>query len=340
MPSAPTITRVSSPSRALRIAAVPLMLAAGALVAAQSEINGRLAAGIGEGPRAGFLAAVISFGSGLLLVTFFTVIQRNHRDNVRKLVRIVRDRRVRPVELIGGAFGALLVASQGLTVGTIGVALFAVAVTAGQATNSLVVDHYGIGPSGHQPLSIPRAVAASFAVLAVILAAGERLTSDLGPEVLLLAAIPLLAGAGTSVQQALNGRIAQHVGPWVTTFNNFVVGTACLVVALALSFLGDGRIDGLPGSWWLYVGGAIGVGFIWLAALLVHVHGVLILALSMIAGQVIGAQAIELTSEDAHVGPVGIAAGALTVLGVLLALALRPRPSRAGRDQPSAALPD
>ena len=49
-------------SRWLRIAAVPLMLVAGALVAVQSHLNGDLAVELGTGPRAGFGAAVISFG--------------------------------------------------------------------------------------------------------------------------------------------------------------------------------------------------------------------------------------------------------------------------------------
>ena len=57
--------------------------------------------------------------------------------------------------MLGGLFGAFLVATQGLTVGTIGVALFSVAITAGQASSGLIVDHFGIGPSGHQPFSYP-----------------------------------------------------------------------------------------------------------------------------------------------------------------------------------------
>jgi len=60
------MTADGPPSRALRLAAVPLMLVAGALVAVQSQINGRLAEEIGTGMRAGVLAAVISFGTGLV----------------------------------------------------------------------------------------------------------------------------------------------------------------------------------------------------------------------------------------------------------------------------------
>ena len=107
----------SPASRALRLAAVPLMLGAGALVAVQSQINGRLAQEIGSGMRAGVLAAVISFGSGLALLVLVTASTPRLRRQYAVFVDSVRDRRLVPVELIGGLLGATLVASQGLAVG-------------------------------------------------------------------------------------------------------------------------------------------------------------------------------------------------------------------------------
>jgi transporter family-2 protein len=220
------------------------------------------------------------------------------------------------------------VTTQGVTVGTIGVALFSVAVTAGQSSSSLLVDHLGIGPSGHQPLSVPRAVAATFAVAAVMLAAGERLVATFSVETLIFAILPLTAGAGAAVQLALNGRLAAIGGGWAATYNNFVVGMAALLIAFAASLLANGRLDDLPATWWLYTGGLLGVTLIWLAAVLVKVHGVLVLGLCLIAGQVICAELIELLGPSPHVGIVGVVAGALTVVGVLVALLLRPASRR------------
>ena len=311
--------------RWLRIAAVPLMLAAGAMVSMQSHLNGALAVELGTGPRAGFGAAVVSFGSGLILVGVIVATLPGGRRGVRDLRSALLSRRLQPAEMVGGAFGAFLVATQGLTVGTIGVALFSIAVTAGQSSSALIVDHFGLGPSGHQPLSIPRFIAATFAVVAVILAAGERLAAAFGWHTALFAILALLAGAGTAVQQAINGRVSAIGGPWATTLNNFVVGTTVLLACFALSLLADGRFDGrLPDDPALYAGGAMGVAFIWLAAVLVKVHGVLVLGLSMIAGNVMGAEAIELVGGDAHIGWIGILAGILTVLGVLIAVLIRP----------------
>jgi transporter family-2 protein len=309
----------------MRVSAVPLMLLAGAIVAVQSQINGRLADELGSGPSAGLAAAVVSFGSGLVLLAVIVLALPSAKTGVRRLAGDLRGGRLRPYEILGGLFGAYLVATQGLTVGTIGVALFSVAITAGQASSGLIVDHFGIGPSGHQSLSYPRAVAAAFAIAAVALAAGERLVDTFSLQTAVFALLPLLAGFGTGIQLALNGRLNAIAGPWATTFNNFLVGTVALVVVFALTFLIDGRLADPPETWWLYTGGAMGVGFIALAALLVKVHGVLVLGLCLIAGQVICAELIELLGPSPHVGIVGVVAGALTVVGVLVALLLRPR---------------
>ena len=315
-------------SRAVRIAAVPIMLLGGGILAVQSQVNGHLGRAMGSGPRAGIGAAVISFGTGLALLTVVVLALPSARTGTRRLLGDVRLGRLRPHEMLGGAFGAFLVATQGLTVATIGVALFSVALTAGQASSGLVVDHYGIGPSGHQPFSLPRAVASAFAVIAVALAAGERLVDTFSLQTAAFALLPLLAGFGTGIQQALNGRLNAIGGPWATTFNNFLVGTVVLLVCWAASLLLDGRLVALPDSWWLYSGGAMGVAVIWLAARLVKVHGVLVLGLCMIAGQVVCAELIEVLGSSTHVGIVGVVAGALTVVGVLVALLLRPAEPR------------
>jgi bacterial/archaeal transporter family-2 protein len=312
------------PSRALKIAAVPLMLGAGAAVAGQSQINGRLAAELGGGTTAALTAAVISFGTGLVLVSAIALSSRRRRSGIGRLVAAVRDGELPRLALLAGLFGGFLVATQGITVATIGVALFSVAITAGQSSGSLVADHIGLGPGGSHAWSAPRAIAAAFAVIAVCLTAGERLYQDFSWRTALFAALPLLAGLGSAVQTALNGRISHHAGPWIASLNNFVVGTAGLVVAWLVCLAIDNDLGPLPHQWWLYIGGAIGLTFIWLASALVRVHGVLVLALCMIAGQVVGAEAIEIASGETHVGPLGIAAGGLVVLGVVLALLRRP----------------
>lgn len=304
----------------LRVASVPLMLGAGAMVAVQARINGELADRLGDGTRAGALAATISFGSGLVLLTLLVVSRPSVRRGVGELRSALVTHRIRPYELLGGLGGAFFVATQGIAVGTIGVALFIVAFTAGQSASSLLVDHLGWSPHGRHAIAPARVAASLLAVVAVVMTAGERLLQDADVVLLLLALLAFTAGTLQAVQQALNGRVAAVGGSWATTWNNFLVGTVGLLVFLAISLTVDGRLGSLPHTWWLYLGGACGITFIWVASWTVRLHGVLVLGLCMIAGQVVTAEVIDLLGDDSHVGAVGVLAGVLTLVGVAIAL--------------------
>ena len=311
-------------ARTARILTVPLMVVAGAGVALQSRVNGSLAGELGDGLRAAILAAVISFSSGLVLISLAAAATRGGRRSMRRLREGLRTHRLRPPELLGGLCGAFFVASQGIAVGVIGIALFIVAYTAGQSLSSVVVDHLGFGPAGRQHATPPRIVAATFAVVAVLLKAFDHLQTTSTWITIGLALLAFAAGTGQAVQQALNGRVSAVAGPVATTWNNFLVGTLALLLVLGASFTVDGRLDGLPSDPWLYLGGAMGIVFIAIAAVTVHVHGVLVLGLCMIAGQVVCAEVLELFEPAAEVGALGVAGGLVAILGVVIALALRP----------------
>jgi len=312
---------------------IPVLFVIGALVSIQSKINSELAQQLGSGLRAAALSAVISFGSGLVLLTVIVLSHRTNRRGVAALYRGVA-RGEFPVWLIlGGLAGALFVASQGLAVGTLGVALFIVAFVAGQSTAGLLVDHHGFGPGGPRPVSVGRIIGAALAVVAVALSAAGVGATITGLAIA-VALLPLIAGMGTSVQQGLNGRVALRVGSWPTTFNNFLIGVIGLLVYFALSLLAPGELVGLPRTWWLYLGGAIGLVFIWASSILVRIHGVLILSLCSIAGQVVSAIVIDLVSAPDELTGFSYAAAAITLAGVAIATLLRPRPARAGTPRP------
>lgn len=307
-----------------RIAMVPLMVLAGALVALQSRVNGALADEIGSGLRSGVMAAVISFGSGLAVISVVVVATGSGRASMRRLAHARAVRRLRWYELLGGLGGAFFVASQGIAVGTIGVAMFIVAFTAGQSLSSLVVDHLGFGPGLAQRASTGRAVAAAFAIVAVLLKALDQIETGATWVTLGLALLAFATGIAQAVQQALNGRVSKVVGSPATTWNNFLVGTTALLVLLAVSFLVDGRIGELPTTPWLYLGGVLGIGFIMVAAIAVHAYGVLVLGLCMIAGQVVTAEVLDVIDPAVTVGSLGIAGGVVALVGVAVALLLTP----------------
>ena len=267
----------------------------GLAVAVQARINGELGQRIDDG----VIAALLSFLGGLLLLVLVAATRPRMRRGLGRVVAAVRDRRLRPYQLLGGLCGAFLVACQGLTVATIGVAVFTVAVVAGQTASSLLVDRAGMGPGGPQAVSMRRVAGAVLALAAVVLAMSDRLGAS---QDLWLALLPALAGVGTAWQQAMNGRVgaaARHGGPAPSgmlpaALVNFTVGTVALVLVAAVDVAMRGLPEPLPAQPWLYLGGALGVLFIGAAAAIVPITGVLLLGLGTVAGQLIGAVLLDL----------------------------------------------
>ncbi len=291
--------------------------------AAQTRVNGSLAEHVGSG----FGAAVISFGSGLLWLLLALACWPAARSAVGRVVAGLRTRRLRWWEVLGGTAGGFYVAAQGLTAATLGVALFMVAVVAGQSTSSLLVDRLGLAPGGVRLITLGRALGPVLTVVAVAIAVSGSIGTV--PSVG-LAVVPFLAGAFQSWQQAMNGRVRAvanapgdvFAGVAAATFGNFVVGTAALALAFGVSVVVTGPPTGsLPTGWpldlALYSGGLLGIVFIAIQAAVVHRIGVLLLALGMIAGQIVGALVLDVVVPGvAAPGAAMYAGAALTLLAV------------------------
>ncbi|HEY3260499.1 MAG TPA: DMT family transporter [Pseudonocardiaceae bacterium] len=292
-----------------RVTGVALALVVGALLAVQTRINGEL----GHQLHDGVLAALISFGTGLLALLACIAVSTRIRAGLRRVTVAVKRTELRWWHLCGGASGAYLVTCQGLTISSIGVAVFTVATVAGQAASGLVVDRLGVGPAGGEPVTVTRMLGAVGAVIAVLVAVSDRLAA---PAALGLAALPLLAGFALSWQQAVNGRVAVASAPLPAAVVNFTAGTVVLVAVAAVRAAINGLPRAFPTDAWLYVGGLLGIPVIGLAALVVRWIGVLLLGLATVAGQILAALALDIASPATGWTP-----SAATVVGCLLALA-------------------
>lgn len=292
----------------------------GILTAVQARINGQLGLRLGDG----LVAAAVSFTSGLLLLTVLSLVLPSGRRGFRALTSGIRHRTIPWWMLIAGAAGALTVATQGLAVATIGVSLFTVGVVAGQTINGLVLDRVGYGPAGVVAVTIPRVVGGALALVAVGISLQGGVLERVPAWMLIL---PLLAGIGIAWQQATNGRLRQRVGtPLTATLVNFIGGTILLVTAALVSVAVSGPPAAPPTELWLYVGGAIGVVYIFLSAALVVHTGVLLLGLGTVAGQLIAAFALDL-AWPAEAGP-GWAIELLTVIVALISVVVAVTPWR------------
>lgn len=287
----------------------------GGLVALQSRLNGELGQRLGDG----FLAAFLSFGSGLIVLSIAMLVFRPGRTGARRLVAAVRERRIPWWLVLGGAGGAFFVLGQGLTVGLLGVALFTVAVVCGQTISSLVLDHRGLALMARTPATPRRIVGAALAVVAVGIAVSDRLRPD-APWAALV--IPLIAGALVGWQASVNGQVRHVSGSALTaTFGNFLVGTAVLGIALLVHLGIAGWHVEFPPQWWLYTGGVIGCVFIAAQSIIVRTTGVLLMGLALLAGQLVASVVADLVvpveGVDLHV--VTVAGTALVLVAVVIA---------------------
>jgi bacterial/archaeal transporter family-2 protein len=312
--------------------AICIAAACGALAATQSSLNGTLAAELGDG----YAASLISFGSGLMIIAIVMVGSKRGRGGAGRVVASVRSGRIRWWMLLGGLSGAMFVLSQGLTVAVLGVALFTVAVVAGQTASALLLDRMGLGPGGAHHVTTARALGAVLAIAAVILAVLPRLDGDRSAWAVLM---PLIAGFAVSWQQAVNGRVRVAADSALTaTFVNFAVGTVALIVAMLVHASIAGWPERFPSDPWLYTGGALGCVIIAVGALLVRRTGVLLLGLSILAGQLGASVVFEL------VAPIGgepkldpwTVSGAVVALCAVFVASIRhidgtPKPADAGR---------
>ena len=266
--------------------AIVAALIAGILVAVQSRLNGELGLALEDGVG----AALYSFTSGWLLIALVTLISKPGREGVKRVVELLRTGQMPVWMTLGGVFGGFLVMTQGLAAGTLGIALFTVAVVAGQGISGIVIDSRGWFGVQKRRLNFARLLGAMIVIVGVGMVA-ERPSLD----TILLLSLPFLAGLGLGFQQAANGKVGINAeSALAATFVNFAMGSGMLFIAKLLSLPFVGIPTGMPSGWWLYVGGLTGVLFITIQVVVVSRIGVLGLGVMLGTGQILGSLLIDI----------------------------------------------
>jgi len=263
------------------------------MIALQARANGELSHLIGNGVE----AALVSFGSGLLIIAIVAIFSSSIKEGARNLRAAVRAKEIPRWTLFAGALGGSFVAVQTHIVPLIGVAIYSVASIAGQTAASLVVDRIGLTGGGKKQITPRRIAAALFTVLAVFISVFDRI--DARNLSIFAVFLGCVAGAIVGVQRALNGQINQYSQQsFTTSFLNFIMGTSFLFIFLTiLVAVGPTEFVPLPpGPWWIYTGGVIGVIYIAFTSTIVQHLGVLTFTLFSVGGQLVGSLLIDLYS--------------------------------------------
>ena len=261
-----------------------LAIAVGALTAVQSRLNGQLSKDLHNG----IAAALVSFGTGFIVLIFITLFMEKERKALVALFSAVKHGRLKRWEIVGGTIGALFVSVQSATVPVIGVAIFSICTIAGQTAASLLVDKFGISPRGKQPITAPRVFAGVMTLVAVTVAVYPDLSNSTFQ--ILPVVLGVAVGAIAAYQAAINGRVNEVIKrPLGTAWLNFLMGFSLLIFILAGNLVLGGHIDKFPTNPMAYMGGTIGVIFISVSAFVVKHMGILDVILFSTSGVLTGA---------------------------------------------------
>jgi transporter family-2 protein len=288
----------------------------GLMIALQARANGELSHRLNNGLE----AALVSFGSGLIIIAAIAAFNPAIKEGIKNLQVAVASKEIARWKLLAGALGGSFVAIQTHIVPLIGVAIYSVASIAGQTAMSLVVDRIGLTGGGKKLISGRRVAAAVLTVLAVLVSVFDRI--DAKNLSLFAVVLGCIAGAVVGVQRALNGQINEHSHQsFTTSLLNFITGTSLLVI-LILGGVLIGKIELVPlpaGPWWIYTGGVIGVIYIAFTSTIVQHLGVLTFTLFSVGGQLVGSLVIDLISptNGVNVSAYLVTGIVMTYLGVI-----------------------
>jgi transporter family-2 protein len=288
----------------------------GLMIALQARANGELSHRLNNGLE----AALVSFGSGLIIIAAIATFNPAIKEGIKNLRVAVANKEIARWKLLAGALGGSFVAIQTHIVPLIGVAIYSVASIAGQTAMSLLVDRIGLTGGGKKLISGRRVAAAVLTVLAVFVSVFDRI--DAKNLSLFAVVLGCIAGAVVGVQRALNGQINEHSHQsFTTSLLNFITGTSLLVI-LILGGVLIGKIELVPlpaGPWWIYTGGVIGVIYIAFTSTIVQHLGVLTFTLFSVGGQLVGSLVIDLISptNGVNVSAYLVTGIVMTYLGVI-----------------------
>ena len=282
---------------------------AGMLGPMQSLVNGRL----GSELQDGHAAALVSFGTGLLLMLVLVLSRERTRHAFIQLPNQLVRGDIPRWNFFAGLCGAVIVLSEGVTVGFLGVAIFQTSLISGMVISGIVCDRLGIGVPFKQVMSAPRVAGAILAICATLLVVSPNWSA---PHMIALAIMPFVGGLMAGWQPAGNSEVGLLSKSMLVSITwNFLIGFVALGLVYVIRMLTADASFALPQVWWMYLGGPLGLLSIALMALLVRGLGLLVLGLASTAGQLIGSLLLEVTFPAE-----GTSLHFVTILGTIVAL--------------------
>lgn len=245
-----------------QVGALAMAGSAGMLMPIQALATSSAAA-----PLGGYLpAAMLSGLTSLLCMLMANLSIPAARRGWKRFGLVWRERIIPRWFIFAGSIGAYYMVAQAMSVGSTGLALFAVAVVGARTLSSILIDVIGSSAAGRQPITRQRMLGAVLLVIGASIApwgTGARAAED--PTAPVALGVAIAAGFLVSFQQSMNGRAGQAYESTATaTTINYMASVAGLFVTMSV-FAGLGiESFGFASNpeWWMYFAGPLGILFV------------------------------------------------------------------------------
>jgi bacterial/archaeal transporter family-2 protein len=254
-----------------------------------------------------------------------------------------------------GMIGVAFVSCGNAVSPQVGFSLFWVSVVVGQLSISALLDHIALFGSKRVSFNLQTGFFLSLAVLGAGLSVADGLVSNLNRAsigtVLGCSFGSIAAGAGMPLQAAINRRTTLFLKSRLqSTWWSFFFGTSLSFIILVITLLTDIETTRNYPEYFatsspiLYIGGIIGVFYVWSALTFTQTLGSALYFVSLISGQLVGSAVLD--SIGAFGAPI-ISPGIYRSIGIVLVLIsaismqLRVSPSNSAsiQNQPPVTLP-
>jgi len=237
----------------------------GILISIMIAVNGGLTQEYGI-----YSATVMIHIVGLLLISA-VVLSKRERIFVKNIAWFL---------YLGGAIGVVTTVFNNLSFGRISVSAILALGLLGQSIAGLVIDQFGLFNMQKHPFTRKKLIG-----LTLILAGIGAMVNSLE---IVAVVVSFIAGVNIVVSRTLNAKLADHTSVGVSTFYNYAIGLLFAVPVFLI--LGRNEIVfsefALSPSWYIYLGGVLGVCVVLLANVVVVKVSAFYLTLLIFVGQV------------------------------------------------------
>ena len=250
-----------------------LSLLTGVLISVMIVLNGGLTAQHGV-----YSATVIVHISGLLLIAALVLFKRERPFAQRQAWFLY----------LGGAIGVLTTVFNNVAFGRISVSAILALGLFGQSVTGLVIDQYGLLGMSKHPLAARKLIG-----LALILGGIAAMINYLDFELVAIL-FSFAAGFCVVISRTLNAKLADRTSVRSSTFFNYLVGLGVSIPFLLLLGRGEAPLPfAFSPSWYIYLGGILGVCVVLLSNMTVARISAFYLTLLIFVGQVFSGVLID-----------------------------------------------